>query len=132
MGFIVLSTNLLEIAPRLEEWLEANDSLITTIVLVCSYQLTRVIDQKETERIVDKAFELNDRRFEPVLVRMSEQYGLTARELDVLRLLVKGMTRPAICEELCVSANTVRTHTWRNDELMAIIETASRDYIQAR
>ena len=35
---------------------------------------------------------------------------LTAREIDVLRLLTAGRTTPAIAAELFVSANTVRNH----------------------
>jgi DNA-binding NarL/FixJ family response regulator len=37
--------------------------------------------------------------------------GLTAREREVLQCLVDGMSRAEIAEELCVSVNTVRTHT---------------------
>ena len=36
---------------------------------------------------------------------------LSARELDVLRLLVSDLDGPAIARELVVSLNTVRTHT---------------------
>ena len=36
--------------------------------------------------------------------------NLTARELEVLRHLMAGMTRPEVAEALGVSTNTVRTH----------------------
>ncbi len=36
---------------------------------------------------------------------------LSARELDVLRLLRSDLTGPEIATELVVSLNTVRTHT---------------------
>ena len=36
---------------------------------------------------------------------------LSARELDVLRLLASDIDGPAIARELVVSLNTVRTHT---------------------
>lgn len=36
---------------------------------------------------------------------------LSARELDVLRLLASDLDGPAIARELVVSLNTVRTHT---------------------
>jgi LuxR family maltose regulon positive regulatory protein len=38
-------------------------------------------------------------------------HGLSARELDVLRLLGTDLNGPDIARELVVSLNTVRTHT---------------------
>ncbi len=38
------------------------------------------------------------------------EHGLTQRESEVMVLLVKGKTRRAICEELTVSPDTVKTH----------------------
>ena len=51
-------------------------------------------------------------------VRMAREVGpdgiksepLTARELDVLRLLSAGRTTSEICEELAIAPNTLRTH----------------------
>ena len=51
-------------------------------------------------------------------VRMARETGsegikyepLTARELEVLRLLSAGRTTPEICDELAIAPNTLRTH----------------------
>jgi DNA-binding NarL/FixJ family response regulator len=36
--------------------------------------------------------------------------GLTARELEVLRLVAQGLTNPQIAQQLILSPNTVHTH----------------------
>lgn len=36
--------------------------------------------------------------------------GLTARELEVLRLVVQGRTNPQIAQELCITDHTVKAH----------------------
>lgn len=41
---------------------------------------------------------------------LARQYGLSPREGEVLLLTVKGITRKAICSELCLSEGTVKTH----------------------
>lgn len=146
VAFTTLTAGILDAIPQLSASLAADANLRMTLVvvidfldiLVCSYLLTRVIDAKETTRIVDNAFELSDQRMEPVFQQMREEYGLTARETDVLRLLARGMTRPAICEELCISDGTVRTHMWHiyqkmdihsRDELTAIVDQKAREHV---
>jgi LuxR family maltose regulon positive regulatory protein len=49
------------------------------------------------------------RSAQPVSPALVEQ--LSARELDVVRLLASDLDGPAIARELVVSLNTVRTHT---------------------
>ena len=44
---------------------------------------------------------------------VSEEYGLTSREEEVLRMVLLGRDAPSISEELCISANTVKTHIKR-------------------
>ena len=43
---------------------------------------------------------------------LAEQSGLTARETEIMLLLAKGYTAELIQERLCISKNTVKTHTY--------------------
>ena len=44
---------------------------------------------------------------------MRELYGLSSREAEVMELIVRGNTGPAIAEMLFISENTMRTHSKR-------------------
>lgn len=44
---------------------------------------------------------------------IADEYGLTAREKDVLDLLVMGRDIPSISNELSISKNTIKTHVKR-------------------
>lgn len=43
-------------------------------------------------------------------VTTSNKYGLTPRELEVLSLMVEGLTNPQISERLCVTISTTKAH----------------------
>ena len=45
-----------------------------------------------------------------VLQRLDVPGGLTSREVEVLRLIVKGKSNPQIADELFISAKTVGNH----------------------
>ena len=45
--------------------------------------------------------------------RLSELYGLSSREAEVMELIVRGYSGPAIAEMLFISENTMRTHSKR-------------------
>jgi DNA-binding CsgD family transcriptional regulator len=42
-----------------------------------------------------------------------ESLGITPRELEVLRLIAEGLSNKEMADRLCVSENTVKTHTSR-------------------
>lgn len=51
---------------------------------------------------------------------LSRYYRLSSREAEVMELLARGNTIPAIAEELVVSENTIRTHARRIYSKLAI------------
>lgn len=51
---------------------------------------------------------------------LSRHYRLSSREAEVMELLARGNTIPAIAEELVVSENTIRTHARRIYSKLAI------------
>ena len=65
---------------------------------------------------------------------VADEYGLSARETEVMELLGRGRSGPAIASELFISENTVRTHIKRiyakvgvskKQELLAVLEHTS-------
>lgn len=74
-----------------------------------------------------------DPTVEDALSFVSERFGLTQREEEVASLLVKGYTLPHAAEALCISVDTVRTHSkslyrklgiHKKRELIALVEQA--------
>lgn len=58
---------------------------------------------------------------------VAREYGLTGREVDVLKLLAKGRSKAYIAEALVISENTVRGHARR---LYAKLGVHTRDELQ--
>lgn len=50
-------------------------------------------------------------KFQMTIDAVTARYGLSEREKDVLRLLAMGYSSAATAKDLCISWNTVRTHT---------------------
>lgn len=48
-----------------------------------------------------------------IAASLSEEYGLTKREREILELILLGRNAPFIAEELVISTNTVKTHIKR-------------------
>lgn len=59
--------------------------------------------------------------------QLARAYGLTEREIDVLKLLAKGRSKAFIAESLFISENTVRGHSRR---LYAKLGVHTRDELQ--
>ena len=64
--------------------------------------------------------EARDRNADPRLTEAAREFGLTARELDVLSYLVRGYTLANIASKLFLSEHTVRTHVRHIYEKMGV------------
>ena len=67
-------------------------------------------DRSRDMREMDKQ---RQQQFERCTQLVAEDGGLTARETEIFALLVRGKDRAAIREQLCISNDTVKTHTRR-------------------
>ena len=83
-------------------WLIVN---IATIYFVYHVDFTEAYSMDAES--APAAFSIDDR-----LEEMSEEYGLTNRELDILRLIYRGMSNNEIAEELFISKSTVKSHIY--------------------
>ena len=90
-------------------------------------------EKTETPRKASGDTQFIDRLSKQCL-HVAEEYGLSSRETEVMELLGRGRTGPAIAEELFISENTVRTHIKRiyakvgvskKQELLAVLEHTS-------
>lgn len=65
-----------------------------------SYRLYQSL-QKKKER--EKIYPTQD--------QLMKDHGLTSREVEVVYLLLDGVSKSSICDQLCISPNTLKKHT---------------------
>lgn len=51
-----------------------------------------------------------ERAFDDKIQRFAQTYGLSNREHEIVRLLVRGRSTPKIAELLFVTSGTIKTH----------------------
>ena len=67
--------------------------------------------QKESEQVECTVLNLrNGEMFSPGVVIMNPAFGLTGREMEILRLIQRGFLSKEIADKLCISIHTVHIH----------------------
>lgn len=83
-------------------WLTVN---IATIYFVYNIDFSEAYSTSAEQSV--PVFDLEER-----LTEMEKEYGFTHREIDILRLIYKGMSNNDIAEELYISKSTVKSHIY--------------------
>ena len=130
VGSQFLGSALLHVSPLAGLGTEAGPVLAVVLIWVMGIAMVFCsgTDNPDTRRIFDdmnnrplpEEYVTVDRRCE----ELGKEHGLTERELDVLKLLVRGRSKGFIAEELCITENTVRAHSRR---LYAKLDVHRRD-----
>ena len=96
------------------------DQLITAVRCVAAGDA--LIDPSVTRRLISR-FTRSIRAAAPIPELAAK---LTAREMDVLRLIARGLSNPEIAAELVIEESTVKTHVGR-----VLTKLDLRDRVQA-
>ena len=89
--------------------------ILSELLLLVLYSMLQDIEelQKQAEEQLHPVKEETEvtEDLEQKVVYWAEAVGLSPREMDVFRELLKDKKRKEIAEALCISENTVKTHT---------------------
>ena len=88
--------------------------VISELLLLCLYSMLQDIEEMQNGVqfvAAEETVEEEEQSFEMIVNHWSEKAGLSPREKDVFRELLTDKKRKDIAEALCVSENTVKTHT---------------------
>ena len=84
--------------------------IISELLLLCLYSMMQ--DIEEMQKLIQPVMvEREQPSLEKIVEYWSDKAGLSPREKDVFRELLTDKKRKDIAEALCVSENTVKTHT---------------------
>ena len=107
-------------------------------VLLSCCVLSFVTNNKERNEMLEDMLLLERNGNEELYRRIADAYGLTNREREVLCLVARGYSRPAICKELFLAESTVRSHikhvyaklnVHSKDEAIFAVEQFKRNHV---
>ncbi|OUO92537.1 hypothetical protein B5F40_01195 [Gordonibacter sp. An230] len=88
-------------------------SLVVVYLFVLAFAVLFRRARSDRSRDMREMNKQHQQQFEHCTQLVAEDGGLTARETEIFALLVHGKDRAAIREQLCISNDTVKTHTRR-------------------
>ncbi len=84
--------------------------LMYAVVFWATYASFRTVYSRREDELLGRIEASRCACKEQVYETIGDRFGLTKREVEVMRMLAQGFTRPYICQELGVSDGTARAH----------------------
>lgn len=88
-------------------------SLVVVYLFVLVFAVLFGRTRAERSRDLQEADERRRLLFDRCALQVAEEGGLTSRETEIFAMLAHGRDRASIREQLCISNDTVKTHTRR-------------------
>lgn len=101
------------------------------LVLAISYAMARLVSARKEDEMLDRLAQTRAERLQAVFDRLAAEFGLSAREQEVLAMLADGYTRTYIRGALGISDGTAKAHiahvytkldVHRKDDLLDLID----------
>ena len=83
-----------------------------SVVLWATYASFRTVYSRREDELIGRLETSRAEHREQVYETLGSRGGLTKREIEVMRMLAQGFTRPHICRELGISDGTARAHAF--------------------
>ncbi|MBR2062905.1 MAG: helix-turn-helix transcriptional regulator, partial [Anaerotignum sp.] len=105
--------------------------ILSELLLLVLYSMLQDLEelQKQTAAQLDAAETEAADDLEQKVVYWAETAGLSPREMDVFRELLTDKKRKEIAEALCISENTVKTHT---SNVFSKLEVSTRNELMEK
>lgn len=121
----------ISLASSLAEAARIPPLLTYAIVFWATYASFRTVYSRREDELIGRLEVSRSERREQVYERIGQEGNLTRREIEVMRMLAQGFTRPHICQELGISDGTARAHAFhvyqklgvhKKDDLLELVQ----------
>ncbi len=119
------------LAPGLGSTAQVQALLCYAVVLWATHANFRTVYSRREDELIGRLEMSRSEHRELVYETIGRRNGLTKREVEVMRMLAQGFTRPHICQELGISDGTARAHAFhvyqklgvhKKDDLLKLVQ----------